>query len=93
MANIHEDPAALKPLQDDIYRRRIRRARQMTMEERLADAMELTNNVFVRMHEGAMWQLGTTDADAGWREVRRRLDRLGRLHDQGRFVASKPVTT
>ena len=92
MANIHDDPAALKALQDDIYREKILRARQMTVEERLADALELTNAVFARMHEGAMWQLGTTDAELGWQEVRRRLARLGRVHDEGRFVNTKPST-
>jgi hypothetical protein len=91
MANIHDDPAALKALQDDIYRERILRARKMTVEQRLADALELTNGVFTRMHEGAMWQLGTTDAELGWQEVRRRLARLGRMHDEGRFVNTKPV--
>jgi ribosomal protein L29 len=90
MANIHDDPAALKALQDDIYRERILRARQMTVEQRLADALELTNSVFARMHEGAMWQLGTTDAELGWQEVRRRLARLDRVHEEGRFVNTKP---
>ena len=40
-----------------------------------------------------MWQLGTQDADEGWREVRRRLKRLGQVHDEGRFVTEKPATT
>ena len=92
MANIHDDPAALKALQDAIYRDRVLRARQMTVEQRLAEALELTNSVFIRMHEGAMWQLGTTDPKEGWREVRRRLVRLGRVHDEGRFVTEKPAT-
>jgi len=30
-----------------------------------------------------MWQLSTTDAAVGWREVRRCLDRLDRVHDHG----------
>lgn len=70
------EAADLKAMQDDIYRERILRARSQTVEERLADAFELTNSVFARMHEGAMWQLGTADAEARWREVSRRLDRL-----------------
>lgn len=93
MANIHDDPAALKALQDAIYREKILRARKMTVQERLAEALEMTNGVFVRMHAGAMWQLGTTDAEAGWREVRRRLERLDRVHEEGRFVSHKPTTT
>lgn len=93
MANIHDNPAALKALQDDIYRERILRARRMTVEQRLAEVFELSNSVMARMHEGAMWQLGTSDAEVGWQEVRRRLDRLDRIHDEGRFVNTKPVPT
>ena len=91
MANIHDDPSALKALQDDIYRERILRARRMTVEQRLADVFELSNSVMARMHEGAMWQLGTTDAELGWQEVRRRLARLDRVHDAGRFANTKPI--
>lgn len=90
MANIHDDPAALKALQDEIYRDRVLRARKMTVEQRFAEALELTNSVFVRMHEGAMWQLATNDPNVGWREVRRRLAVVGRVHDEGRFVTEKP---
>lgn len=90
MANIHDDPAALKALQDGIYREKILRSRGMTVQERLADALELTNGVFARMHAGAMWQTGTTNSEAGWQEVRRRLDRLAQVHDHGRFVSEKP---
>lgn len=90
MANIHEDPAAFKSLQDDIYRERILRARAMTPEERLDSALEMTNFVFGNLLEGAMWQLGTQDRKEGWDEVRRRLDRLYRARDHGRFVNEKP---
>ena len=91
MPNIHDDPAALKALQDEIYREKILRARKMTVEERLADAIELTNAVFHRMLEGAMWQLGVTDESQGWREVRARLSRLAAAHDAGRWVTEKPA--
>lgn len=90
MANIHDNPAALKALQDDIYRDKILRARKQTVEERLADALEITNGVFGRMLAGAMWRLGTKDEEAGWQEVRRGLDRLYSAHDQGRFVNERP---
>lgn len=90
MPTIHEEPAALKALQDDIYRERILRARAMSPEQRLAAAFELTNFVFANMHDGAMHQLRTTDAGKGWDEVRRRLERLRRTQDHGRFVTQKP---
>ena len=93
MANIHDDPAALKALQDDIYRDKVLRARGMTVEERLAEAFDLTNSVFTRMHQGAMWQLGTTDPEAGWAEVRRRMERLSRVHDHGRYSITNPASS
>lgn len=55
------------------------------MEQRLADAFKITNFVFENMPAGAMWQKGITGRAEGWKEVRRRLDRLERVHDFGRF--------
>lgn len=78
--------AELKAMQDSIYREKILRARRQTPEERLADVFELTNSAFARMHEGAMWQAGITDANAGWEIVRKRLARLRTIHEAGRFV-------
>lgn len=85
--------ASLKAMQDDIYREKILRARKLTPEQRLADVFELTNSVFARMHEGAMWQAGSTDAEHGWRIVRRRLDRLQKVQDAGRFSNHRPVSS
>jgi hypothetical protein len=82
--------AELKAMQDSIYREKILRARRQTPEERLADVFELTNSVFTRMHEGAMWQAGTTDEQEGWQIVRKRLARLSKVHDAGRFVNQPP---
>ena len=90
MPNIHDDLAALKALQDAIYREKILRARKQTVEERLADGIELTNSAFARMLEGAMWQLGTTDEAVGEQEVRRRMERLSRVSDEGRFANHRP---
>ena len=92
MANIHDDPAALKALQDDIYRERILRARKMTVQERLADVFELSNHQFGMMHSGAMHRLGTSDEAAGWQEVRRWMERLDRVREHGLYVSEKPAT-
>lgn len=91
MPNLHDDPSALKGLQDGIYRERVLRARGMTEQQRLTDAFELTNFVFENMLAGAMWQKNITDREEGWKEVRRRLDRLCRVHDAGRFTTQPPV--
>lgn len=80
------DMAALKAMQDDIYREKVLRARRQTPEERLADVFMLSNAVFARMHEGAMWQAGITDEKQGWEIVRKRLGRLRAVDEAGRFV-------
>jgi hypothetical protein len=90
MSDPHQTPGTLRALQDDIYREKVLRARKMTNEQRLADVFELTNGVFHRMHEGAMWQLGLSTAEEGWNVVRQRLDRLQKVHDGGRFVTERP---
>jgi hypothetical protein len=38
-----------------------------------------------------MWHLNSDDPAAGWREVRRRLDRLQLVHDRGRFSKESRV--
>lgn len=84
--NPHDDPAALKELQDAIYRDKVIRARGMTNEQRFEEAIELTNGVFERMAEGVMWQLGITEPEAIWAEVRKRMDRLARARDHRYYV-------
>ncbi|MBK1883564.1 hypothetical protein JIN85_14160 [Luteolibacter pohnpeiensis] len=79
LPNPHDDPAALKVLQDSIYREKVLRARSMTGVERLDAALELTNGVFERMAEGVTWQLGITDRAVVWQEVRKRLERISRV--------------
>ena len=81
----------LKALQDAIYWDKVERARQMSPEEKLEEAFSLSDEVFQRMHDGAMWQLGTSDTEEGWREVSRRLDRLAAVHDRGIYVSEKPL--
>lgn len=87
VANPHDHPTALKDLQDSIYREKVLRARAMTPEERFDSGFEITREAFLRMLEGAMWQLGTDDAVIGWKEVGRRLDRLRNAQDAGRYIS------
>jgi len=91
MTNPHENPAALAELQDAIYREKVVRARAMTPDQRFAAVFELTNSVFERMHEGAMWRLKTTDPQAGWAEVRRQLERLIKAQEAGYYTTTKPT--
>jgi hypothetical protein len=89
MANVRDEAAALKALQDDIYREQVLRARNMTVAQRLADVFELSNHQFAMMLGGAMHRLGTRDEAEGWREVRRRMERLDHAREAGLYVTEK----
>lgn len=91
MPNVHDDPAALKALQDELYREKVLRARRMSVEERLAEVFELSNHQFGMMLAGAMHRMGTRDEAAGWQEVRRWMHRLDRVRDHGLYVTEKPA--
>jgi hypothetical protein len=80
------DRSELDAMQREIWLAKIARARAMTPDERVAEISSLTTQAFARMHAAAMADLGTTDADAGWAEVRRRVERLRAARDAGRFI-------
>jgi hypothetical protein len=89
MENPHDNPAALKELQDAIYREKVLRARQMTVAERLDEVFDLSNRQMGMMLAGAMHRLGTKDQEAGWDEVSRWLARLDRVRDHGLYVTER----
>ncbi|MCW1886286.1 hypothetical protein OKA04_16230 [Luteolibacter flavescens] len=91
MANPHDTPDALKELQDAIYREKVLRARELTPGERCSDVFELSTFQFHLMHAGAMKRLGTDDHEAGWKEVRRSLDRLAKVHEAGLYTTTPPL--
>lgn len=89
MENPHDNPAALKELQDAIYREKVLRARQMTVTERLDEVFDLSNRQMGMMLAGAMHRLGTKDQEEGWDEVSRWLARLDRVRDHGLYVTER----
>jgi hypothetical protein len=89
MENPHDNPAALKELQDAIYREKVLRARQMTVAERLDEVFDLSNRQMGMMLAGAMHRLGTQDQEGGWDEVSRWLARLDRVRDHGLHVTER----
>jgi hypothetical protein len=90
VSNPHDDPAALKALQDAIYRERVLRSRKLTEEQRLNDVFELSNHQFGMMLGGAMHSIGSNDVNLGWQEVRRWMGRLDRLHDHLFYKTERP---
>jgi len=91
MNHRHDDAAALRALQADLYRERIRRARQLTVQQRLNEVFDLSNHMFGMMLGGAMHRLNTRDEAAGWTEVRRWMQRLDRVRDHGFYRPDKPT--
>lgn len=85
------DRESITDLQREIWLAKISRARAMTPNERIGEVSSLTTQAFARMHAAAMSDLGTTDSDAGWTEVRRRVDRIRAARDAGRFVTAIPT--
>lgn len=75
----------LQTLQDAIYRDKVLRARAMTPAERLAEALELSNDIYGWMLDGAKAQRGLATDEEGWVEVQRRLQRLRRVHEHGLY--------
>lgn len=76
------DDEAMKALQDAIYRDKVLRARAMTTAERLDEALELSNDIYTWMLDGAKGQCGLATDGEGWTEVLRRLQTLRRLHER-----------
>ncbi len=79
--NVEANPDAMKALQAEIYRDKVLRARAMTPAERLEEALELSNDIYSWMLDGAKAQCGLTSDDEGWTEVERRLQALRKLHE------------
>ncbi|MEI6674527.1 MAG: hypothetical protein WCO57_05060 [Verrucomicrobiota bacterium] len=86
--NAATNPDALKTLQAQIYRDKVLRARAMTPAERLAEALELSNDIYAWMLGGAKAQCSLPSDEEGWAEVQRRLQTLRRLHEHKLY---KPV--
>lgn len=86
------DPASIDPalaaLHDAIWRDKILQARAMTPEERFEGGLEQTNFTMRLMLDGTMSQLGITDTTEGWRELRKRMDRLRKAADHGFYSES-----
>jgi hypothetical protein len=86
--NVDTNPDAMKVLQAAIYRDKVLRARAMTPAERLAEALELSNDIYSWMLDGAKAQCGLPSDEEGWVEVQRRLQTLRRVHESKLY---KPV--
>jgi hypothetical protein len=80
--SIESSPDARKALQDEIYRDKVLRARAMSPAERLDEALELSNDIYTWMLDGAKSQCGLSSDEDGWAEVQRRLQTLRKLHEK-----------
>jgi hypothetical protein len=88
MPNPHDHPAALKDLQNSIYREKILRARSMTTAQRLNDVFELSDSCIGYALSGALNRLGTKDQLAGWAEVRKAFRRVAHARDHHFYTSA-----
>ena len=75
----------LTAMQESIYRDKVLRARGMTNSERLSEALELSNDIYFWMLDGAKAQCGLESDAEGWEEVERRMLRLRRVQEAGLY--------
>lgn len=80
---MNHEAAEMRDLQAAIYRDKVLRARAMTPAERFAEALEMSNEIYGWMLDGAKAQCGLSTDEEGWAEVQRRLKRLRSLHERG----------
>ena len=80
---------ALKAMQDAIYRDKVRRAQAMSPAERLDEALELSNDMYTWMLDGAKSQCDLTSDEDGWAEVQRRLQTLRKLHEKSLYQTTQ----
>ncbi|WP_395745681.1 hypothetical protein [Prosthecobacter sp.] len=74
-----------KELADDIYRRRVLRARAMTPGERLAEALELTDQMLEMVKAGMQAMHPEADEAEINRLLEQQRERLRRVSDHGIF--------
>ena len=70
-----------RELIDEIYRDRVRRAREMPPEEKLCAGIELFEEACQRMRDGIRMQFPSADAAEIERRLRQRLKRLRQVEE------------
>ncbi|MFM9962790.1 MAG: hypothetical protein ACKV2Q_16390 [Planctomycetaceae bacterium] len=75
----------LQSLQDDLFRSKVRRARQMTPDERMMEGLRLFDRGVSLMRDGIRAQHPEFDDAQVEREVHRRLAIAKRLDDAGLY--------
>ncbi len=84
------DLNALHALQEDIYREKVFRARQMTVAERLMSVFDCTSLSLNLMYAGVRSQKPALSEEETWDEVGARIRRGRRLHDHGYYRTEEP---
>ena len=83
--NWESDPTRLRLLQEDIYRGKVLRARQLTVSQRLADVFECSNTGLELMFSGVRMKQPELTEEETWKEVGARIHRVRRMRDHGYY--------
>ena len=78
----------IQELADAIYRDKVRRAREMTVSEKMGDGPELFADSLERMRSGLRSEFPQADSVEIEEKLRGQLDRLNRLHEHGIYEKS-----
>ena len=90
--NNSTSPDELRALQEDIYRGKVLRARQLSVEQRLADVFECSNTGLQMMFSGVSMDHPRLSPDRVWEEVGMRIHRARRLRDCGFYHQEEPAS-
>lgn len=89
--NWESDPTKLRLLQEDIYRGKVLRARQLTVSQRLADVFACSNTGLELMFSGVRMHQPELSEEETWKEVGARIHRVRRLRDSGYYRTGEGV--
>ena len=78
----------IQELADAIYRDKVRRARAMSVSEKMGDGPELFADSLERMRAGLRSEFPLADSVEIEEKLRGQLDRLNRLHEHGIYEKS-----
>ena len=84
-------PNEFQPLMDDIFREKVRRARQESPERKFAAGLELFEEVLLRMRGGIRAQFPHFTPDQVETELHRRFARLRQVQEHGFYSATPPA--
>jgi hypothetical protein len=84
-------PNEFQPLMDDIFRDKVRRAREQSPESKFVGGLELFEEALVRMRGGIRAQFPHFTPEQVEAELARRINRVRQVQEHGFYSATPPA--